>query len=147
MRRELRFKTLDDARAELARFEKSPVETFGNWSYFQILSHCSWALEGSIKGLKREMPWLKRYVSGPLGARSIILRGYIPVGVQGPKTERIEGDDKAALAALRKAMDDFEKHEGPFSDHPRFGPLNKKKWTLFHAFHLANHLGWTKPKP
>ncbi len=146
MKRELRFKTLDDARAELARLEKGPVETTGNWSYFQILTHCTKALDGSAKGLKREMPWWKRRITGPIGYWDIHLRGFIPSGIQGPKSERIEGVEKGALEQLRKAMDDFEKSEGPWSDHPRLGNFNKKKWNLFHAYHLANHLGWTKPK-
>ena len=147
MRRELRFKTLDDARAELARLEKGPVETFGSWSYFQILTHCAKALDGSAKGIKRDIPFFKRHILGPISYWDIKLRGFIPAGIQGPKTKRIEGDEKAALEQLRKALDDFEKSVGPYSDHPRLGTFNKKKWILFHAFHLANHLGWAKPKP
>lgn len=146
MRRELRFKTLDDSRAELARLEKGPVETFGNWSYFQILTHCAKGFEGSMKCLKREMPWWKRHILGPMGYWDIKLKGYISPGIPGPKSDRIEGDEKAALEQLRKALDDFEKFDGPFSDHPRLGNFNKDKWILFHAFHLANHLGWAKPK-
>jgi hypothetical protein len=146
MRRELRFKTFDDARAELTQLEKGPVETTGNWSYFQILNHCAKAMEGSMKGSKREIPWQKRYIFGPIGYWDTVLRGYIAQGIQGPKTERVEGDEKAALEQLRKAMDDFEKHEGPFSEHPRFGAFGKKKWYLFHSFHMANHLGWARPK-
>ena len=113
MRRELRFKTLDDARAELARLEKGPVETFGSWSYFQILTHCAKALDGSAKGIKRDIPFFKRHILGPISYWDIKLRGFIPAGIQGPKTERIEGDEKAALEQLRKALDDFEKSVGP----------------------------------
>jgi hypothetical protein len=75
--------------------------------------------------------------------------GFYPPGVgvkKGVKVERVEGDEKAALAALRKALDDFEKHEGPWAEHPFFGKLDKKKWTLLTSLHLANHLGWAKPK-
>ncbi len=146
MRRELRFKTLDDARAELARLEKGHVETFGNWSYFQILSHCAKAMEGSMKGVRREMPWWKRHIYGPIGYWDTKLKGYIQAGIQGLKTERVEGDEKAALDQLRNAMEVFEKHEGPWSDHPRLGTFDKEKWRLFHAFHMANHLGWARPK-
>jgi hypothetical protein len=147
VRRELRFKTLDDARGELALLEKGPVATLGNWSYFQILTHCAGALEGTMKGLEREFSWWKRHVSGPLAARKVMAQGYIPAGVisiQNSMTERVEGDEKAALARLREAMDAFEKFEGPFSEHPRFGPLNKRQWIHFHAMHLANHLGFVK---
>lgn len=145
MRRELRFKNIDDARAELSRLEKGPVETFGNWSYFQILNHLARATEGSMKGIRREMPWWKRHVYGPIGYWDTVLKGYIQAGIQGPKIERVEGDEKAALTQLLKALDDFENHQGPFSDHPRLGTFDKKKWCLFHSFHMANHLGWVRP--
>jgi hypothetical protein len=148
VRRELRFKTLDDARRELSILEKGPVVTMGNWSYFQILNHCAGALEGTMKGLKREFSWWKRNVTGPLAARKVMAQGFIPAGVKSssPQTERVEGDEKIALGRLKKAMDEFETFDGPFSEHPRFGPLNKKQWIHFHAMHMANHLGFVSLK-
>ncbi len=149
VRRELRFKILDDARRELALLEKGPVATTGNWSYFQILTHCATSLEGTMKGIKRDISWWKRHFSGPRAARRVMAQGFIPAGVNSSSTlkpERVEGDEKEALIRLRKAMEDFEKFEGPLSEHPRFGPLNKNHWIHFHAMHLANHLGFAKPK-
>jgi Protein of unknown function (DUF1569) len=146
MPRKLRCKTLGDIRDELARMERGPVETTGNWSYFQILAHLSKAVEGSLKGARREMPWRRRHVTGPLLYRLFALRGYIPAGIPGPPRERIEGDETAALAQYRKALEDFERHEGPFSDHPILGPLDKKQWAVFHALHFANHMGHARLK-
>jgi hypothetical protein len=151
MRRELRFKTLDEARAELARLENGPVETTGNWSYYQILTHCGNGVVSSMTSFSatKPWPWVLRRLIGPIGLGKVFKQGFIPPGVgvkKGVKVERIEGDEKAALAALRKALDDFEKHEGPWAEHPFFGKLDKKKWTLLTSLHLANHLGWAKPK-
>lgn len=134
MRRELRFKTLDDARAELTRLEKGPVETTGNWSYFQILNHCGKAVNASMTRFSSQKSWFIRRLIGPIALKKILKQGFIPPGagapVNGVNAERIEGDEKAALSALRKALDDFEKHEGPWAEHPFFGNLDKKKWTL-----------------
>lgn len=150
MRRELRFKTLEDARRELSLLEAGPVETTGLWSFYQILTHCAASLENTIKGLRREMSWWKRHVIGPLAYQKIASNGVFPNGIQGnPLTspaQREEGDEKAALARLRQALNDLEKFEGRFSDHPRLGNLNKKQWTYFHAMHLAHHLGHAKTK-
>lgn len=150
MRRELRFKKIDDIRRELANLEKGPVITTGNWSYFQILEHCRKAVEGSMKGLQREMSWWKKHVIGPIGMYKTAMDGVIPTGIgspmKGTPVERIEGDEKTALEQLRKALDDFEKFEGNLSSHPRFGPMNKKQWLLFHSMHLANHLGHARLK-
>jgi hypothetical protein len=150
LRRELRFKNFEDIRQELANLEKGPVVTTGNWTYFQILEHCRKALEGSMKGLKRDLSWWKRYVIGPIGMRKTLRDGFIPTGIgspmKGTPVERVEGDEKAALEQLRKALEAFEKFEGPLSDHPRFGQMSKKNWVSFHAMHLANHLGHAKLK-
>lgn len=149
MRRELRFKTLDEARAELTRLESGPVETTGHWSYFQILAHCAKAVDGSTKGVAREMTWWKRHVTAPISYYKTAWDGFLSPGIgakPGAPVERVEGDEKAALSLLRTALDHFEKFEGKMSDHPRLGGLNKKQWTRFHAWHLANHLGNVRTK-
>ena len=149
-RRELRFKTFDEIREELARLSQGPLETTGKWSYFQILDHCAMSLENTMKGLERPMSWWRRNISGPMAARKIAAVGFLPVGIKGnPQTtadQRIEGDEKAALTRLYKAVEDFEKFEGKLSVHPRMGRLNKKLWMHFHAMHMANHLGYAKLK-
>jgi hypothetical protein len=146
MRRELRFRSFDDIRSELNRLEQGSVETTGNWSYFQILAHLTKAVEGSMKGLKREMPFWKKKVVGPILYRVFAMRGYIPEGIKGPPADRIEGNEAEALAQFRKALETFEKFEGPLSDHPILGRLDKKQWTAFHSMHFANHVGHAKLK-
>jgi len=145
LRRELRFKNFNDIRQELSALEKGPVVTTGQWSYFQILEHCRKAVEGSMKGLHRDLSWWKRHVMGPIGMYKTAKDGFIPTGIgspmKGTPVERMEGDEKTALSQLRQALVDFEKFEGKFSDHPRFGQMSKKNWLLFHSMHLANHLG------
>ncbi len=139
MPRPLRCKNLNDIRADLTLLEKSPVETTGNWSYFQIITHLTQAVEGSMKGLKREMPWWKKHILGPLLHRLFVMKGYIPAGIKGRPVERVEGNEAGAVAQFRKALDAFEKFEGPLSDHPILGQLNKKQWASFHPLHFQNH--------
>ena len=150
MKRELRFKTFEDIRNELRQLGQGPVETTGLWSYFQILTHCAASLENTIKGIRRDMPWWKKYLIGPLSFKKIAADGFFPNGIKGnpmtSPTEREEGDEKTALGRLRQALEEFEKFEGKFSDHPRLGVLNKKQWAYFHAMHLAHHLGHARLK-
>jgi len=146
MPRELRCKNFEDIRAELDRLQKGPVETTGNWSYFQIITHLTKAVEGSLKGVKREMPWWKKHLRGPFLFHLFVLRGYIPEGIKGPPADRIEGNETEAVANFRKALETFEKFEGPFSDHPILGALDKKQWAAFHPLHFANHVRHAKPK-
>ncbi len=146
MPRELRCGTFEDIRAELHRLSQGPVETTGNWSYYQILTHLTKGVEGSMKGVKRDMPWWKKHLLGPALYRLFVFRGYIPRGIKGPPSDRVEGNEAEALAAFRKALDDFEKHEGPWSDHPILGPLTKAQWANFHPLHFANHVSHARKK-
>jgi hypothetical protein len=146
MPRNLRCRTIEDIRAELDRLSRGPVETTGKWSYYQILTHLTKAVEGSMKGLKRELPWWKKHLMGPLLYRIFILRGYIPRGIKGPPADRIEGNEAEALAQFRKALETFEKFEGPWSEHPIMGRLNKEQWANFHPMHFANHVSHVKSK-
>jgi hypothetical protein len=122
------------------------VETTNNWSYFQIIDHMAQAVEGSMKGVKRDMPWWKRRLLGPFLYGLFVRKGSIPAGIKGRPPERIEGDEARAVARLRKALDDFERHEGPWSDHPILGSLNKAQWANFHPLHFNNHVRHAKPK-
>ena len=45
MHRGLRCKNFGDMRSELDRLGGGPVETTGNWSYFQIITHLTQAVE------------------------------------------------------------------------------------------------------
>ena len=144
MPRDLRCRNFEDIRAELDRLSSGPVETTGRWSYFQILTHLTKAVEGSMKGIRREMPWWKRHLVGPLLYRLFAFRGSIPGGIKGPPADRIEGNEAEARAQFEKALQAFEKHEGPFSDHPILGPLDKKQWAVFHPLHFNNHVRHAK---
>jgi len=150
MRRELKFKNLEDVRSELNRLSQGPVETTATWSYYQILTHCAAALENTMKGLQPEMSWLHKHLVGPAFFHKNASDGYLPTGIKGrpeiAPEKREEGDEKAALARLLKAMDDLDKFEGKFSLHRRLGKLKPHQWVHFHAMHMANHLGYAKLK-
>ncbi len=147
-RRELRFKTLKDARAELKRLEKGPVVTTGNWSYYQILDHLQVNAARSMTAFPSLRSWWLRRSIGPLILAVILKQGLIPTGtgaVIGAKP-KVKGNEKKALADLRKTLADLEKHEGPWAEHPIFGKMNKEKWLRLTPIHIANHLGWAKLK-
>jgi hypothetical protein len=146
MPRDLRCQNFEHVRKELDRLEKGPVTTTGSWSFYQIITHVSKGVEGSMKGVKRGMPFWKKYIFGPIAFRLFKLQGRIPRGIKGPPSDRIEGNEVEAITRYRKALDTFEEFEGPVSDHPVLGPFTKKKWLDFHSWHFANHASHAKPK-
>lgn len=147
-RRELRFKTLKEARAELRRLEKGPVVTTGNWSYYQILDHLHINALYSMTSFTPMWPWWLRRSVGPLALAMILKKGSLPSGTGSitPVNPKVNGNRKKALAELRKILADLEKHEGPWAEHPLFGKMSKEKWLHLTSLHIANHLGWAKLK-
>ncbi|HXL72670.1 MAG TPA: DUF1569 domain-containing protein [bacterium] len=147
-RRELRFKTLKDARAELKRLEKGPVVTTGNWSYYQILDHLQINAAYSMTSFPSLKSWWLRRLAGPMILGVILKQESLPAGTGAfiPVNPNAKGNEKKALAQLRKTLTDLEKYEGPWAEHPIFGKMNKEKWFHLTSLHLANHLGWAKLK-
>jgi hypothetical protein len=147
-RRKLSFKTLNDARAELKRLEKGPVVTTGKWSYYQILDHLQTNAAYSMTTFPSLRSWWLRRLAGPMILRIILKQGSVPpeTGSITKLNPIIKGNQKKALAELRKTLTDLEKHEGPWAEHPIFGKMNKEKWLRLTSIHLANHLGWAKLK-
>ena len=57
-RRQLRFNSLDDLRAELDRLDGAEVQTIGNWNLGQILKHLAIGLDIPVKGAAGfKIPW------------------------------------------------------------------------------------------
>jgi hypothetical protein len=147
-RRKLSFKTLKDARAELNRLEKGPVVTTGNWSYYQILDHLQINAAFSMTSFPTLRSWGLRRSVGPMILGVILKQESLPTGT-GSITKLnpiVKGNQKKALADLRKTLAALEKHKGPWAEHPIFGKMNQDKWVRLTALHMANHLGWAKLK-
>ncbi len=144
MRRELRFKTFEDALAELDRLEKGPVETLGRWSHYQILTHCAGAVEKSMDRFSNRAPWLVRQTLGRWTKWRILRQGFFNPGMGKQKPDRVEGDAKAAAVKLRESIAKFRAHQGPLDEHPFCGPLTREEWEKFHLYHLADHLGYLR---
>jgi len=144
MRRELRFKTFDEALAELDRLEAGRVETLGVWSHAQILEHCAAAVEKSMDRFTKRAPWFIRLTLGRAAKRRILKQGYMEAGYGDRKTERKEGDAKAAAQRLRNAIARYRTHTGPLDGHPFCGRLSRDEWDKMHLYHTANHLGFLR---
>jgi len=147
-RSKLSFKTLKGARAELNRLEKGPVVTTGNWSYYQILDHLQINAAFSMTSFPTLRSWGLRRSVGPMILGVILKQESLPTGT-GSITKLnpiVKGNQKKALADLRKTLAALEKHKGPWAEHPIFGKMNQDKWVRLTALHMANHLGWAKLK-
>ncbi len=145
-RRELRFKNLNDALAELKTLEAGPVETTGNWSFYQILDHCAEDTETSMKGLPKPLPWLLKATMGKYMKGKMLKAGFMNSGIRGGKIEPKQGNEKEAFARLRKAIAQFQTLPDSPLDHYFYGKSTKTDCEKLIAYHMANHLGFARPK-
>src|SRR5437016_3638653 len=108
MRRELKFNSFEDALTELKDLEKGPVQTTGLWSFYQTLTHCAESLEFCVSRYPSEAPWIIRATIGRLAFKEFMKMGYFKPGspYHHAPLQREEGDEKAALARLKKAIAD-----------------------------------------
>jgi hypothetical protein len=144
MRRELRFKTFEEALAELERLEQGPVTPLGNWSFFQALDHCAGAIRFSMGGTPLPRPGWKRRLTGWIFKKITLWKGSIRAGVQNPRvsSQRVEGDAVETAQRLRETIKTFQSYNGPWTPHPFFGRLTKAEWEKIHIYHMANHFGF-----
>lgn len=140
--RDIKFKSLEEAIAEVKRLENLPKKTTGVWSYYQILDHCAEGIESSMDGYKGSAPWLIRKTIGQMMKHKTFLQGFMDHGglnPTAPKT-REEGDEKKAQERLFNAINRFKNFTGKLQLHPFFDELSREEFEKLHSYHIANHL-------
>src|SRR5262245_25635913 len=70
-RRDLEFKTIADARAELERL-RTGCATLGQWNLGQTCDHLAFFIEGSMDGHQFKVPWLIKALFGRMVLRRIL---------------------------------------------------------------------------
>jgi hypothetical protein len=56
------------------------------------------------------------------------------------------GDEAAAVARLKKAINRLQAHSGEMHDSPFFGHLTPEQWRELHLIHCNHHLALLHPK-
>jgi hypothetical protein len=144
MDRQLSFKTLDAALAELTRLAQAPTLTpHTAWNWGQTLNHLAQSIEYSMTGFPEAKSALFQRTVGATAFQVFAWRGRM----SHPLDDPIPGapslgpgtDTAAALARLQNAVHAFQQHSGPLQPHFAYGALDKNAYEQAHAMHLANH--------
>jgi len=144
-RRTLRFGTLAQALAELGRLERcGEVQSLGNWSPGQNLSHLARTMDSSIDGFPSRFP-LPLRILGRL-ARGRILSRPFPVGFRMPRAAQAvllppEMSFTEGAAEFREAIARLNR-EPKRVPSPFLGELTIAQWEQFHCRHAELHLGF-----
>ena len=149
MRRELEFRSFDEAMADVERLARFGYTREGDWNLQQMCTHLTDAFKRSIDGFDYALPWLVRQIFGPIVLRKILRIRKLPPGFQLPQSEvpPAGGDASACVESLRRSIERFENHRGEMAAHPFFGPQPREIWRRLHLIHVAHHLSYLVPRP
>jgi len=129
-------------RAEKCEFEAKEPAT--GWSLPQALAHCAQSIELSIAGYPRARGRLFQDVLGRAIKRRFLRRGVMlhnrAAAIPGAPAIAPGVSRGEALARLRRAIADFQSHQGPCAPHFTYGPTTKEEYEALHALHLVDHL-------
>lgn len=142
--RQLSFKTLDEALAELTRLAQAPsLQLHTPWNWGQTLTHLAQSIEYSVSGFPEAKSALFQRTVGAAAFGVFAWRGRMshPLDdpIPGAPALPTDADTAAALARLQTAAQTFRDHAGPLQPHFAYGALSKAEYEQAHAMHLANH--------
>ena len=146
--RQLVFATVADAMREVERLASAtvgPLAPATAWNWSQTLEHCAQSIEFSLQGFPAPKSALFQNTLGAAAFNVFALRGRMSHNLAepipgAPALDASTPDASAALARLRKAVQDFAAHAGPLQPHFAYGALSRAQYEQAHAMHLANHL-------
>lgn len=154
-RRTLRFQSIDELLLELDQIEAAArhgtLQTTGNWTAGQILSHVAAWIEYGYDGYPVKPPiWPVRVLLRFVGRR--MLKTGMPAGVRIPGVPQgTVGMDEASIPdatnRLRRALQRMQSGEEALFHSPAFGPLNHEDRILLNLRHAELHLGFMTYPP
>ena len=148
MLRQLDFKTIDDALAEVDRLHRGGYVKTGQWDLAQICDHLSYFVDASLDGAQFRVPWLIKVLLGRKVLRRILTQRKMKPGVFTPQKPLPQpgGDEPTAVARYKHAIERFRAHQGELHASPFFGHLTPEQWRELHLIHAAHHLGFLQPQ-
>jgi hypothetical protein len=143
--RKLVFASLADALRQLdATTSATPLNPAGTWTWSKTLLHCAQSIEYSLTGYPESRSALFQHSAGAIAFSYFKARGRMShnllEAIPGGASLDANAANTVAVAALKKAIDTFEKHAGPLHPHFAYGALSKAEYEQAHAMHIANHL-------
>ena len=145
-RRELSFKSLDEAVADAERLMEGKVRTTGNHSFGQILEHLARTHDMATgRIVAPRPPWFMRMMMPLL--KHMILNSPVKPGFKLPKAAEAffwpdePIDIRQAFTHLKESVE-YYKTKGPLEVHPVFGKVTREQNDRLNCGHCAMHLSF-----
>jgi hypothetical protein len=151
-RRKLTFGTLDEVSRDAENLFAVGYDKAGNWDLSQVCGHIADWMTFPIAGFPkaplpiRMMLGMVRVTLGKGMFRKYLTNG-MPAGKPTmPQSVHQPGDEKAAVARLKEAVERMKAHTGPIHPSPLFGKMTKSEAVQLQMVHCAHHLSFLVPK-
>jgi hypothetical protein len=140
--------SVKEALAKLARFSGHPLTSSGQWTPYQIFSHCAQSVEYSLSGFPTHQSALFTHTLGQSAFFAFAAKGRMTHSLSEPipgaptlaDSLMTHQDTQAALDRLMYALGNFDQFDGPLAPHFAYGALSKTEYEIAHVLHLNNHL-------
>jgi len=136
--------TITDALNRLELLASSELEALGDWSLFQVFSHCAQSVEYSMSQYPVHKSTAFKQTVGSLAFAIFAAKGRMQHSLSEPipgAPELMRGDNvQGALARLRLSLIAFQQYSGEYAPHFAYGGLSKREYERAHVMHLNNHL-------
>ncbi len=120
------------------------LESSGQWSVYQIFSHCAQSIEFSMSAFPQHKSRLFKRTLGHFAFRAFESKGQMTHSLNEPIpgapviTESF--DPIMALNRLIQSLIDFDNYHQDLAPHFAYGELTKREYEIAHVMHLNNHL-------
>ncbi len=148
--RKLRFANVAECLAELDRIEAAhqngTLETTGNWTAGQILSHLSAWIEYGYDGFPLDAPpffvrWILKFMLKRMLSKGEMAAGVNIPGVEGGTLGQEEMETGAAIERFRAAILRMQS-EPAIHNSPAFGKVTDEVRIKVNLMHAQLHLGF-----
>ncbi|MCB9849196.1 MAG: DUF1569 domain-containing protein [Phycisphaerales bacterium] len=151
-RRELRFASVDELRAEIDRIvaadNAGTLRCAGNWSAGQVFNHLAAWINYAYEGYPIKLPWLIRLMVRL--KRSQVIHNAMTPGIWMPglsagttATEPVPTDE--AAESLRRALVRLQSDEAAPYKHAAFGKLSHADRIALNLRHAELHMSFLHP--
>jgi hypothetical protein len=136
--------TIAVALKKLDKLSRQEILSSGEWSPYQIFTHCAQSIEFSLSGFPEHKSEFFKNTAGQLAFSAFSTKGQMTHSLSEPipGAPRIElvPDIQSALNRFKRSLIDFQQFEGKLAAHFAYGELSKPDYERAHVMHFYNHL-------
>lgn len=153
-RRALDFRDFDAVVRDAEALAAGGYTKAGNWDLSQVCGHLADWMSYPIDGVPKASPparvvlWVVRNTVGRGMLKRVLRERRMPAGTStlSQSVHAAGGSDADGVERLRRAVQRFRGHEGPFLPSPLFGQMSREEITQLQLVHCAHHLGFLTPR-